>query len=279
MKICIAGGDLRQVYAANALKEAGHEVLAYGFDPGLPFEEGISLQNDFEGLELLILPLGIRKGRLLNTPLWEGKADFEELLSRLPKGCAISGGNLTEEEQLLLKGKGFRVRDYFKEEALTAANAVLTAEAAIQLAMTEPISLWGSRCLILGYGRIGKALCKLLHSFGAKVTVMARDAGQRFWASWEGGRVIGREQLESVLPEQDFVFNTIPAPLLKKEELALTSPSVLLLELASKPYGIDREAAEELGRSCILASGLPGKHSPKTAGELIAKTILDIHGR
>ncbi len=279
MNILVAGGDLRQVYAANELCRQGHKVQVYGFDEGLPFEREVLFSEDFSGVELAVFPLGLKKGELLNTPLWEETMVFEEVLRRLPEGCSIYGGNVEEEEQKLLQSDGFAVRDYFKVESLTSANAVLTAEAAIQIAMTEPISIWESSCLILGYGRIGRALCKLLLSFGAKVTVMARDAGQRFWAQWEGAEVISKEQLPTVLPNQNFIFNTVPQPLLKEEELVLTSEEVLLLELASKPYGIDRSAAEQLGRQYILASGLPGKHSPKTAGTLIAETILDLQRR
>ncbi len=277
MNIVVAGGDLRQVYAANELSRAGHEVSVLGFDEGLPFDVSIKECEYISKAELVVLPLGIKKGEFLNTPLSAEKISFEKFLEQLSKGCTISGGNMSEEEKLLLQGRGFAVSDYFKVEELTAANAVLTAEAALQIAMTEPISLWNSSCLILGYGRIGRALAKLLVSFGAEVTVMARDAGQRFWADWEGTKAIRQEQLPFVLGKQNFIFNTVPNPLLKEKELTLTSEEVLILELASKPYGIDREAAEKLGRQYILASGLPGKHSPKTAGKLIAKTVLDLH--
>ncbi len=277
MNIVVAGGDLRQVYAANELNRAGHEVSVLGFDEGLPFDVDIEECEELSKARLIVLPLGIKKEEFLNTPLSEKKISFEKFLDQLPKGCAISGGNMSEEEKQLLQSRGFAVSDYFKVEELTAANAVLTAEAALQIAMTEPISLWGSSCLILGYGRIGRALTKLLVSFGAEVTVMARDAGQRFWADWEGTKSIRHEQLSSVIAKQNFIFNTVPNLLLKEDELSLTSEDVLLIELASKPYGIDREAVEKLGRQYILASGLPGKHSPKTAGKLIAKTVLDLH--
>ena len=51
------------------------------------------------------------------------------------------------------------------------------------------------------------------------------------------------------------------------------------MELASKPYGIDFEGAKQLKRRTLLAAALPGKHSPKTAGELIADTVLRLYGR
>ena len=40
-----------------------------------------------------------------------------------------------------------------------------------------------------------------------------------------------------------------------------------------KSCGVDFEAAKELGIKTVLASGLPGKHTPKTAGEILFKCI------
>ena len=38
------------------------------------------------------------------------------------------------------------------------------------------------------------------------------------------------------------------------------------------------EAAEKIGRRVIIASGLPGKVAPKTAGKILCDVILDILG-
>ena len=48
----------------------------------------------------------------------------------------------------------------------------------------------------------------------------------------------------------------------------------LILDLASKPGGVDWDAAQALGRRVVWALSLPGKTAPFTAGEIIAKTIL-----
>lgn len=59
--------------------------------------------------------------------------------------------------------RGLTIHDYFEREELAIHNAVPTAEGAIQLAMEEtPITLYGSRCLVTGFGRVARALCRLL---------------------------------------------------------------------------------------------------------------------
>ena len=276
----VAGGDLRQVYAANELCRRGYSVTAVGFKDGLPFEKGVALENSLTALanaKLLLLPLGMTKGDLLNTPLYDGEFSFADCLAALSTDCAVFGGNITQSEREVLAEHNFTAQDYFKVEELTIANAVLTAEGALELALRElPVSLWRSRCLILGYGRIGKALAARLKAFGAKVTVAARSGEQRAWAKAEGLKAVALESLPDILPYQQVLFNTIPQPVLTEELLELAPEEQLLIELASKPYGIDFSAAERLGKKAILASGLPGKCCPKSAGELIAQTVLNM---
>ena len=64
---------------------------------------------------------------------------------------------------------GVRLLDYFAREELTVANAVPTAEGAIQVAMEElPITLHGAQVLVVGFGRIGQATALRLAALGAR---------------------------------------------------------------------------------------------------------------
>ena len=50
----------------------------------------------------------------------------------------------------------------------------------------------------------------------------------------------------------------------------------LILDLASRPGGVDMDAASSLGIKVIWALGLPGKCAPVTSGHIIGSTILNI---
>ena len=50
----------------------------------------------------------------------------------------------------------------------------------------------------------------------------------------------------------------------------------LIIDLASKPGGVDMDAARDLGVKVIWALGLPGKVAPVTAGNIIKETICNI---
>ena len=51
---------------------------------------------------------------------------------------------------------------------------------------------------------------------------------------------------------------------------------MLIIDLASKPGGVDFDTAAQLGIKVVWALGLPGKIAPITSGEIIADTISGI---
>jgi len=71
----------------------------------------------------------------------------------------------------------------------------------------------------------------------------------------------------------EIIFNTIPAVVLERAYLQRLNSDTLIVDLASTPGGTDFIAAKELGISAIHALSLPGKVAPKTAGEILSRTI------
>ena len=74
----------------------------------------------------------------------------------------------------------------------------------------------------------------------------------------------------------DIIFNTIPAMVLESGLLKKVKSDSLIIDLASKPGGVDFDAAKEAGVKVIWALSLPGKTAPITAGKIIKDTILNI---
>ena len=152
-----------------------------------------------------------------------------------------------------------------------------TAEGAIQLALEElPITLHGSACLIIGFGRVGKVLAAYLRGLGANVTVAVRKYADRAWLRAYGYGSADTENLAASLNRFDLLINTVPARVLGQKELACLKRDCLCIDLASKPGGIDLSAAQQLGIRCIWALSLPGKVAPYTSGEIIRDTILNM---
>ncbi len=82
--------------------------------------------------------------------------------------------------------------------------------------------------------------------------------------------------LESGISDFDIIFNTIPALILDDKILSKVRKDALIIDLASKPGGVDFEAAKRYGLRVIWALGLPGKIAPITSGAIIKDTIMNI---
>ena len=168
-----------------------------------------------------------------------------------------------------------RVIDLWRDETLQLDNAWLTAEGALCAAMQAGRrSIRETRALVIGWGRIGGALTELLVALGTRVTVASRQMTHRNRAIERGAEAVSSEDLPSVLPDIDLVFNTAPAMVLDGEALKYANRDAMLIDLASAPYGIDLRAAWSLGLRAWREPGLPGRYCPDSAAAALYRAIL-----
>ena len=168
------------------------------------------------------------------------------------------------------KNNNAKIIDIFKMEELSVLNAVPTAEGAIETAMEESeITLNGSNILILGYGRIGKVLSKMLQGIGANVFCEARKEHDLAWIEAYGYQKVRLSDLDKELPKYDFIFNTIPYLMLDETRLSRVKKDCIIIDLASKPGGVDFEKAKEIGIKAIPAL--------RSSGQSCAAHSCEVH--
>ena len=278
MNVWVIGGDLRQVKLAQLLHNDGHAVHTYALEQAA---EPVEPQSDLSGVKLadcVVLPLPVSgEGGTLNTPLSAAKHPLEQILNSLHPGQILCAGRVDGALQRLSAERGLRLYDYFSREELAVANAVPTVEGALQIAMEElPITLHGARVLVIGYGRLGKLLAHRLSLLGARVSVSARKWSDLAWAEAYGYGVEQTDRLDGWLCGYDLIVNSVPAPVLGRDRLQELNGDCLVIDLASRPGGVDMDAARQLGVKVIWALSLPGKVAPVTAGKAILNTIYNI---
>lgn len=197
---------------------------------------------------------------LLPVPSFpNGDGYLAHILADLPDDVIISGGNLHSE---LLRS--YRTVDFLKDPYYLAENAAITASAAmgiIQKRLKRPLS--GCAVLVIGWGRIGKCLWKILREAGAHVTVAVRKDADRAMIRALGSRSISIADAAGELMRYGVIVNTAPEMVLPD---MVTQPDCVVLELASQP-GMS-------GANIIDGRGLPGKLAPKASGKLIARTFI-----
>ena len=274
----LLGGDRRQARLARLLLEDGHTVHAFALGPA---GEGVRAERTLAGAELadcvvLPLPAAGADGRL-SAPLAEAAVPLEAVFAALRPGQLVCAGRVDARTCALAEGRGVRLVDYFAREELAVANAVPTAEGALQIALEEmPVTLHGARALVVGYGRLGRALAPRLAALGARVTVAARRYEALAWAQAIGFAACPVKELRECLCGYDLVVNTVPAPMLGAAELGELKEECVVIDLASLPGGVDLEAAERLGIRAVQALSLPGKVAPATAAAALRQTICHI---
>ena len=188
---------------------------------------------------------------------------LKELLRRVPKSITVIGGNLDQE-----LWNGYRTEDLLKDPYYLSKNAAITADCALKVSAPFLKSAFADApALILGWGRIGKCLARMLSALGCPVTVAARKASDRAMLEALGYGAADFPEIPSILTRHRVLFNTVPnLPL--HSDIVDNWENGIAIDLASEP-GMQ-------GKSVIPARGLPGKYAPESSGKLIADTILRV---
>ena len=204
---------------------------------------------------------------LLDIPSFDEKGFLKDgtclkgLLRMLPENVTIIGGHLNQPFL-----ENHRKIDLLQDPYYLAHNAAITAECALRVSFPHlKTTLDDSPALILGWGRIGKCLARLLSSLGCPVTVAARKDCDRAMLEALGYDAVDFSDIARPLSRCKILFNTVPNLPLHSDTLNLQKNGIAI-DLASFP-GMQ-------GAAVIPARGLPGKYAPESSGRLIAKTIL-----
>ena len=80
---------------------------------------------------------------------------------------------------------------------------------------------------------------------------------QRGWAELAGGAAKCMQSALANLSAYDVILNTAPVLLLDREVLQTVREDALVIDLASRPGGVDFAAAEALGKQVVWALSLP----------------------
>lgn len=281
IKFSIIGGDLRIVKLINLLAQEGNIVYTYGLENTKELEKHkniIKCRNIPEATKdsnIIIGPIPFStNNKNINSPFSDKKILIEELMNNI-EGKTLIAGSIKKE--IITGNNDVNIIDIMEKEEVAILNAISTAEGAIQIAIsnTEKI-LHGNKVLILGFGRIGKILAKKLEGLSAKVTCTARKNEDLAWIESYGYNKINIMEIKEELSDYDIIINTVPHLILNEEKLKHVKKDCLLIDLASKPGGIDFNVAKEMNLKTIWALALPGKVAPITTAEIIKDTIYNI---
>ncbi|MBR3614969.1 MAG: dipicolinate synthase subunit DpsA [Clostridia bacterium] len=279
--ITVVGGDLRIVKLIEMLDCDGYKVYTYGLENS---EEVLNLERvemcptleeAVSASKIVVGPIPLSSDRKrLSTPFGRNSVELGDFVNAL-KGKYLIAGNIGIKEEL--DANGVQYTDLLKREEFSVLNTIATAEGTIQITMEETQrTVHGSNVLVMGFGRIGKVLAKMLDGIGAKVYCEARKNEDISWIKAYGYNPIHLNDLNENLNKFDIIINTIPFQILDEERLNLVKKESIIIDLASNPGGVDRKAAREKGIKVIWALSLPAKVAPLTSAEFIKETLYHV---
>lgn len=234
-----------------------------------------TLEEAIKNSKVVVGPVPLSSDRRrLSTPFGRNSVELTDFISAI-KGKYLIAGNIGIKDEL--DAKGIQYTDLLKREEFSVLNTIATAEGTIQIAMEETQrTLHGSNVLVMGFGRIGKVLAKMLNGIGAKVYCEARKNEDISWIKAYGYNPIHLNDLDENLGKFEIIINTIPFQLLEGKRLDLIKKDAVIIDLASNPGGVDRKAAREKKLKVIWALSLPAKVAPLTSAEFIKETLYHV---
>ena len=265
MELLIAGGDRRHELLCELARARGWHVMSLGL-PGSGACAGLA--------DVAVLPAPYARDGYINAPLSDSKLRAQDLAAHIRPGARVYCGSPDAALAELAAAHGWQVIDLYADEAFARRNALASAEGAVYAAMRErDAMISGAPCLVIGFGRLGQMLALTLKGLGARVCVAARREASRALAECMGLEAVDLGALTLALKGRELVFNTVPARVLDGRTLASVDAGALVVETASAPYGVDFDAARELGVRALREGGIPGRYCPRTAAALILDAI------
>lgn len=281
--VVFLGGDARQLEVIKSIVQMNAKVTLIGFDNLRSPLSGTAQRelsvDVFKSADIVILPIvGTDEQGHITSAFTSKPLVLSEIhVAALPEHCMIFSGiaraylkNLCEKHQV-------RLFELMERDDVAIYNSIPTVEGALMMAIQHTdITIHDSVTIVLGLGRVGLSLARVLHAIGAKVRVGVRNTDDMARAFEMGLTPFYIQALADQVKDADLIFNTVPALIIDDTIIAKVPYDVVIIDLASKPGGVDFEYAEKRGIKAILAPSLPGIVAPKTAGSILAKAMIRI---
>lgn len=177
--------------------------------------------------------------------------------------------------------KKLKFYEYMADDATAYKNSVATAEGVIaETIIRSDININGSNCLITGYGRCARIIADRFKALNSNVTIIERTGHKRAQARAYGYNAIdfnpdNSSDYYNDFNKYDYVINTVPQMVVDKHMLERFNRNVTIIDIASKPGGVDYDYCKKNNINAVNALGLPGKYSPKTSAWILYEVISD----
>lgn len=266
--ILLINNDKRMNYLSEYIRDGGLDLVQYHRD---------SVSFDFHILKethYFILPFGgiSESGQIANTHL----RLTEEVLLSLPEDCVILTPIRYPKLMELLTKVPRKCEVIFDYDEVAIYNSIPTAEGVIyNIIKNTDITIHQAEILVIGSGRTSLTIARDLKALGACVSVTFRKKRDEARLFEMGLQPIHVDLMVEDLQHYDVIVNTVPALVLDEKALDHVNKNCYIMDVSSKPGGVDFDYAKQLGIQAELAGALPSIVAPKTAAYYLFRFVRD----
>jgi len=216
ISLAVIGGDDRELYLIPELQKQGAYIVGVGFENASPIpgmKLAPSLQDVVGQVDALLFPMfgtderGVVKAKYSAQPIVLNKEVLQAIPARVPLIIGWARPALKSVAEKL----GILLVETITLNEITILNSIPSAEGAIQMAMeATTITIHGSESFVLGLGRTGWTLARMLKGIGAHVTGVARKPSDLARADEMGFQAVHLADLEDKIGRAEIIFNTVP---------------------------------------------------------------------
>lgn len=262
MRVLIFGGDKRYEEVVNYLKKANYDI-----DISLDLDD-----IDPSMYDAIVLPvLGIDDGYKVGS-----KILGEDFFVKTKEQVKIFSGIKTKALDCMLTMANRKCTYLMQEIDVIRQNIVPTVEGIIaDIIDNTDVTIHSSNIMVIGYGNVGKYLVKMLENLKANVYIGTNQERDYNNLKSNGKKVFFTNDslMKAYLKISDIIINTAPSLVLRKEHIPYINNNAYVLDISSKPYGIDQDAFNQNNVDFKIYSSIPSKIAPKTSGMILARKI------
>lgn len=266
-KAVIIGGDSRSVYMEEYLISNGIRTVVFENDKESAIKE-LKKEN-----VNVILPLpASRDKKNINTKDIKDNVSFDFLISLLKKGDRVFAGMINDITAEKFFDKGVEVIDYYDEE-LKKKNAKLTVMGLEKVFKENNIDLNEHKTVVTGFGKTAVECAEYLKSKNYDFVIAARSETAISLAKSMNINAVKLSDFTDEWRKFTHIINTVPAVIIDEKILSILQRGTVITDIASYPFGVDKDLAEKHNIKVIRALSLPGKYVPALAGIAIGERI------
>ncbi|MFA6860292.1 MAG: hypothetical protein WCR30_02755 [Clostridia bacterium] len=192
----------------------------------------------------------------------------------LPNSVYVFGGNVSEETKEILSKKNIKYTNLISDQIFAYKNAMLTAEGVLALIIgCNEKSIFESSILILGGGRVAKAIVVLFGKLGFNVAIQTYNENEYNESLIMSKKSFLKDEFSSEIGNFDIIINTIPKQFLTEEILKKIKKETVIFEVASINC-LNVELLPQFGFKYIPSPSLPQKYCSKSAAKIMVESIL-----